>query len=323
MRAGSAVPVVVVGEALVDVVLRSDGGRHEAPGGSPLNVAVGLARLGVPTTLLTTLGDDAYGGLVRDHLAASGVQTVASPQSVTSTATARLDADGQATYDFALSWDLPALPLPEAALFHCGSLAAFLAPGSATVDALLDQAVARGMVTTFDPNVRADLLGSPAATWARTRAVAARCDLVKLSDEDARHLAAGLPAEDRTEDPVRDVASALRGGRTQVVVVTEGSRGPYAHGRAEGVRLRPGPEVPVADTVGAGDSFMAALLAVLAGRRSEGLDALPPDEELGGLLAAADAAARVTVTRPGADPPWRHELPAGWPLPAAGSADVR
>lgn len=307
-----AAPVVVVGEALVDIVLRPDGGRHEAPGGSPMNVAVGLARLGVPTTLLTTLGDDPYGGLVRDHLAESGVGVVSSPQAATSTATARLDADGQAVYDFALTWDLPPLPLPEAALLHCGSLAAFLAPGSATVDALLEQAGARGMVTTFDPNIRPELLGSPEAAWARTRAVAARCDLVKLSDEDARHLAAGLPTENRTGDPVHDVASALRGGRTQVVVVTEGDRGPFAHGRTEGVRLPAGPEVPVADTVGAGDSFMAALLAVLATRQTKGLAALPPDEELDGLLAVADAAARITVTRSGADPPWREELPAEW-----------
>lgn len=303
---------VVAGEALVDVVVRPDGSRHEAPGGSPMNVAVGLARLGVPTTLLTTLGADPYGGLVRDHLAASGVQVAISPQAATSTATARLDADGQATYDFALSWDLPVVTLPDAALFHCGSLAAFLAPGADTVDALLDEAVARGMVTTFDPNIRADLLGSPASAWARTRAVAARCDLVKLSDEDAHHLAAGLPAAGRTGDPVHDVASALRGGRTQVVVVTEGSRGPSAHGRTEQVRPAPGPAVRVVDTVGAGDSFMAGLLAVLASRMAAGRAALPPDEELAGLLAAADAAARVTVTRPGADPPWRHELPGDW-----------
>jgi len=306
---------VVVGEALVDVLI-DDGVERRAPGGSPLNVAIGLSRLGVPARLVTQLGDDPDGDLVRAHLAASDVTVEAAPQPTTSVAEARIGADGAATYDFAVAWELPSTSLGPCTLFHCGSIAAYLPPGAGSVDDLLDQAVAAGAFTSFDPNIRPAFLADPEAAWARTRELAARCDLVKLSDEDAAYLAPALGADPTDVDGVAD--ALLAGARTRAVVVTEGGRGPFARSRSRPdlvVRVADGGPVRVADTVGAGDSFMAALLAVVALRLERRLPPLD-DDALGAHLSAADAAARVTVGRPGADPPWRRELDPAWAQPA-------
>jgi len=296
-----AVPFVVVGEALVDVVVPPAGETTQAPGGSPMNVAVGLSRLGVPALLVTELGDDPHGELVVEHLRSSDVELA--PGSVrsghrTSTATARLSADGAASYEFDLTWELASATLPEALTgLHVGSLGTALAPGRDAVLALLDQAAGRDVLVTYDPNVRSGLLPS----WHDVARVAADVDVVKMSDEDIALL--------RPEESVQAVArEVLDNGRTRLVVVTRGGAGALgfsAQGSAEVVA----PRTDVVDTVGAGDSFMAALIAVL-------LDWGTPPElsstRLRTLLEAAAHAAAVTVSRRGANPPTRAELPAGW-----------
>src|SRR4051794_17624270 len=149
---------LVVGESLVDVVVPAEGPRHEAVGGSPLNVAVGLARLDVPTSLLTRVGDDDFGRLVQQHVRESGVwlhegSMVAG--GVTSTSTAHLDGGGAATYDFDLVWDLPAQELPEDLLgVHVGSIGAVLEPGRASVADLVRRAVDSDVFVSYDPNIR-------------------------------------------------------------------------------------------------------------------------------------------------------------------------
>ncbi|HEX4901300.1 MAG TPA: carbohydrate kinase [Acidimicrobiales bacterium] len=294
-------PFVVVGEALVDVVVPPDGETTHAPGGSPMNVAVGLSRLGVPALLVTELGDDAHGELVAEHLRASDVALA--PGSVrgghrTSTATARLAADGAASYEFDLTWELASASLPdELAGLHVGSLGTALAPGRESVLALLAEAAGRDVLVTYDPNVRAGLLPS----WHDVARVAADVDVVKMSDEDLDHL--------RPEESLQAVArEVLDNGRTRLVVVTRGGSGAVgftAQGSAE-VRA---PRTEVVDTVGAGDSFMAALIAVLLGWGDP--HELAPDR-LRTLLESAAHAAAVTVSRRGANPPRRAELPAGW-----------
>lgn len=296
-----APPFVVVGEALVDVVVPTEGETTHAPGGSPMNVAVGLSRLGVPALLVTELGDDPHGELVAEHLRGSDVELA--PGSVrpghrTSTATARLAADGAASYEFELTWELGSATLPdELTGLHVGSLGTALAPGRETVHSLLAAAAGRGVLVTYDPNVRAGLLPS----WHDVARVAADVDVVKLSDEDIALL--------RPEESVQGVArEVLDNGRTWLVVVTRGGEGALgftAQGSAEVVA----PRTDVVDTVGAGDSFMAALIAVLLdwGRPHE----LAPDR-LRTLLESAARAAAVTVSRRGANPPTRAELPVGW-----------
>lgn len=297
-------PFVVAGEALVDVVVPVDGDRVDAPGGSPLNVAVGLSRLGLETVLVTELGDDDYGRLVRKHVEASGVTLDDGswiPGHRTSSATAHLDAQHAATYDFDLSWTLGPRTLPAGACgLHVGSIGASLRPGRDAVVDLLDQAVAAGVFVSFDPNARPAFLPPAPQAWQDMTEVAAHADLVKMSDEDVHAF-----APDSTPG---DVAAHLLGaGRTQLVVVTEGGGGAQAFSRAGSVAV-PSEPVTVVDTVGAGDSFMGALIAVTL---EWGLDL--DDERLAALLRAAHAVAGITCSRRGANPPTRRELPAGWP----------
>jgi fructokinase len=277
------VTVLVVGEALVDVVTRADGTVVEVPGGSPANVAVALARLGVDVQLLTALGDDPHGDLVRQHVEASGVVVVAARLPRTAVARATLDASGAATYVFEIAWDIGEVQSHAAADWvHIGSIATVLQPGADQIAALV--AAHRGSCPiSFDPNCRPLL--TPEPDLARVEALVAQCDVVKLSDEDAAFLLPGVPLE--------EVLRRWRALGPRLVVVTRGAAGALAlTDELVEVPVPPGP--PVVDTVGAGDTFMAGLIAT----RGTSLD-------------LASAAARITVSRVGADPPWRAELAVG------------
>jgi fructokinase len=300
--------VLVVGEALVDVVRRADGSVEEHPGGSPANVALGLARLGRTTHLLTHLGDDARGGLVQAHLQRSGVHLV--PGSVqpgpTSTAQAAIDADGSATYDFELAWSPPRTDLPpDLVAVHTGSIAATLQPGAATVQRILSGHHGRA-TTSYDPNLRPRIMGSPELVRAQVEALVAVSDVVKVSDEDLAWLAPGTPPEEL-------LATWLRLGPA-LVVMTRGGDGAVAL-TADGRVSVPGVAVEVADTVGAGDSFSSALLDALWSQGLLGAEARPAlrtiaADRLEAALRHAVRAAGVTVSRPGADPPTRADLDA-------------
>jgi fructokinase len=295
---------VVAGEALVDIVVPAGGDPERAPGGSPLNVAVGLARLAVETVLVTELGDDELGALVRDHVLASGVilpEDTVVPGLATSTATAKLDASGAATYDFDLRWTLGPRTLPATATaLHVGSIGAALRPGRESVMQLVREAHERGLLVTFDPNARPAFTPDAEAAWEDVLEAAAYAHLVKMSDEDLAFLRPGESAE--------DVARSLLGGSTELVVVTFGGEGASAWSKEAAVTVRSRAS-EVVDTVGAGDSFMAALLAIVV---EHGLDELG-EEHLEQVLHAAHEAASVTVSRRGANPPRRGELSAGWP----------
>jgi fructokinase len=303
--------VLVVGEALVDIVVRPGAPTVEHPGGSPANVALGLARLGRGADLLTRIGDDPRGKAVRGHLESSGVRLV--PGSVagerTSTATAELDPDGVAHYDFDLDWRLPDGPLPEpTACLHTGSIAAFLPPGGDAVLSLVQKAAGR-VTVSYDPNARPRLMGDPRQARARVESFVAHCDLVKVSDEDLAWLAPG-------EDPA-DVAAAWLAEGPAVVVVTLGGLGALGLSRAGRVEVH-APTINVVDTVGAGDSFMAGLvdhlatLNLLGPQRLTELRAIGT-EALGGMLRHAVRIAAITCTRAGANPPTRAELDAWCP----------
>jgi fructokinase len=305
-------PVVVVGEALVDVVVPTQGERSSAVGGSPLNVAVGLARLDVPALLITRIGDDEHGRWVADHVRGSGASLAATsvvPGSRTSTATAVLDEEQAARYEFDLVWDLDHHRLPEARALHVGSLGATLLPGRHAVLDLVRQAEESELFVSYDPNVRPAFLGDPEQTWHEVVDLAGRCRLVKVSHEDLDALRPGTPVAAAAQD-------LLAGPATELVVVTHGADGASAFG--PGVEVHePTPPVQPVDTVGAGDSFMAALLAIadewdLPGDGPGALEALD-DDHVALLLRGAMAAAAVTVSRRGANPPTRRELPPTWP----------
>lgn len=294
---------VVVGESLVDLVARPGSWTFDAhPGGSPLNVAVALARLGVPAELVSEVGRDLFGDLLRRHLADSGVGTAAvRTVATTSVAAVRVDEVGQADYDFRFAWELPSSPAPDvagAAGVHVGSLAALTAPGSGGVLAYVRSAVDAGLAVSYDPNIRPGLVDDRTATIAAVEELADLADIVKASADDLAWLYPDL-------DPVQALRRWSGGGG--LAVLTRGADGAVAVQGDLEVEC-PAPAVTVADTVGAGDTFTAGLLASLDGQGLLRRGATYPAEALRTALRAAAAAAAVTCSRPGADPPRQAEL---------------
>jgi fructokinase len=291
---------LVVGEALVDVTRRADGTVAEHPGGSPLNVAVTMARQGIDTTLASQVGDDRFGALIRAHLSVSGVTLHdAGPPRPTASATATLDAGGAASYEFDLHWDPERFPEPsDFDLVHVGSIGAWMDPGAAAVADLARRARAAGLAVGFDPNIRLTLAPEVQQLRRQVFDMAAHSRFVKLSDEDADVLVDGA---DGPESVLHDLA----GRGPALVALTRGGKSVALRSGDQHVELDV-PRVDVVDTIGAGDTWMGTLLAELlvrgwVNRTSFG------DDDLRALGEAAVRASAITVSRPGADPPWRGE----------------
>lgn len=283
--------ILVVGEALIDIV---DG--LEIVGGSPANVALGLGRLGSDVTLLTALARDERGFRIARHLEASGVEVRPESFSLkrTSTARATVQPDGSAEYEFDIEWTAPEIAVGAFDVVHVGSVACFLEPGGSQVLATVRRAAAHGARVTFDPNIRAALVEQ--ATMAeRFRTIAGVSSVVKLSDEDAAAIHPGLSLD--------QIAARILDSGPRVVVVTRGGAGALVYTPDARVEVL-APPATVVDTVGAGDTFMAALVASIAER---------PDlhftrEELTDLGAFCAVAAAITVSRAGADLPTREDI---------------
>lgn len=295
---------LVIGEALIDEVV--DGGRvSRHPGGSPANVALGLARLEVDTLLHTAIGDDDDGALIERHLRASGVSLTAGSvtSAPTSKAVATLAEDGSATYRFAVRWDPASLDdLASPTLIHTGSLGAFLRPGSRVVRDIIRRGRRGGALISFDPNIRPSLLPEPERMRASFEGIALRSGLTKLSDEDAEFLYPGAPVE--------DVLDILIAGGVSVAAITRGGEPAYLASGTHRVAV-PSVRTRVVDTIGAGDSFMAALIWALAFDGS-GWDGEPVSAgRLEAVGETAALAAAMTVSRRGADLPRAGELQAG------------
>ncbi|HYA50587.1 MAG TPA: PfkB family carbohydrate kinase [Streptosporangiaceae bacterium] len=303
--------ITVVGESLVDVVARQGHGELTVhPGGSPANVAVALSRLGQRTALVTQIGADDHGALIRTHLERNGVGVILAgpPGRPTSRALARLDARGAASYEFELSWDVRGLRLAEgSAAVHIGSLGVMLAPGGEQVLRLAESACrGGGVVVSYDPNARPSVTPDRREVAAIADRAAASAHIVKMSDEDLAFLFPGVT-------PAQLAARLLAGGRpTQLLVITMGRDGATVVTRSSRFAV-PAVPVVVVDTVGAGDTFTAALLAGLAeaGQLSpEALAGRVAGEPglLRDVVGQALAAAALTCTRPGADPPTAGQL---------------
>ena len=298
--------VLVVGESLVDIVHGPDGRTTEYAGGSAANVAVALARLGRRVRFVTAWGDDARGRVLAGHLTAAGVELAGDPHVLTRTATAAatIGADGAATYEFDLEWRVPEVEAEPAPLVvHTCSLGAVLEPGADDVHALVERLRAVATIS-YDINARPAITGTGPDVVARVERVAALCDVVKASDED---LAALCPDLD-IESAVRHLLAL----GPAAVVVTRGGEGASWFSDEVRVDVASLP-VDVADTIGAGDTFGAAVLdalwerGLLGAARRDALRHLGAGEAEAVLSHAARAAA-VTVSRRGADPPYRSEL---------------
>ena len=311
-RQGSA---LVIGEALVDVVIHPGQEPVDIPGGSPANVALGLARLGRDAELHCWIGTDERGKAVRAHLEASGVRLAPGADGAerTSTAQATIGEDRAATYLFDLDWNPPRPVLGDGEaplLVHTGSIAAILAPGAATVEQVLRETRATSTIA-YDPNARPQLMGEPEDARRTVESIVAMSDLVKCSDEDVAWFY-GLDKHD--DEAIESVARTWLKTGVAIVVLTRGKRGSLAL-TASGLRLEvpSNPDIVVADTVGAGDSFMGGLEDALwsedlvGADRREALRAVDA-ETLERIVRHAAAIADITVSRAGANPPTRDEL---------------
>jgi fructokinase len=293
--------VLVVGESLMDVVQRPDGTTVEHAGGSAANVAVALARLGRPVLFLTAYADDEHGAILARHLNQSAVGMAGDPHSLDRTATAQatLAPDGSATYTFDIAWRLNPLPDVSPVAVHACSIGAVLEPGADDVRRLLEKLRPNATVS-YDVNARPAVTGAGPDLVRAVEDVAALADLVKASDEDLDVLYPG--------EPVEQVVERFLGLGPSAVVVTRGRHGATWYGVGGRVDVHAA-DTDVADTIGAGDTFGAAVLDALwdldaLGGRLTGV----AQDEIEYVLRHAATAAAITVSRPGADPPYRHEL---------------
>lgn len=299
--------ILCAGESLIDMV--PDGGLYRPlPGGAVWNTALALGRLGAPVSYLWPVSRDHFGDMLLRPLAEAAVETGLCPRSDRPTTLAFVTLiGGEARYAFyddgsagrmLTEADLPPLPNGLQALF-IGGISLVPDPCGAAIETLAARAVAAGVPVMLDPNIRPFFITDESPYRARLNRLIAQSAIVKLSADDLAWLWPDIAPE--------DAARALLDLGPQLVLQTGGAAGAIGHSR----RLRlpaPAINVTVADTIGAGDTFNAGILHAL-----HGMNALPrlPDLDEPTLTAALTHAARaaaVTVSRPGADPPWAHEL---------------
>ena len=300
---GAPQRALVIGEALIDIVEREGTVTGEHVGGSPLNVAVGLARLGRGVDFLTHIGDDARGRRIVEYVNASGVQLVSGSQTAvrTPTALATLDANGSAQYVFDIDWQLAGTPeVAPPLVAHTGSIATVVEPGCRATAALIDTYRPSATVT-FDPNVRPALIEDADIARGRIDRWIERSDVVKASDEDMRWIEPNRSPE--------QIAKTWLSLGPSIVAVTMGNQGAFAMCAAGAVRV-PAFRVAVVDTVGAGDAFMTGLIDALWSLGLLGAERRPQLARIGvdALTAVVQTAAlssALTVARAGANLPDR------------------
>lgn len=302
--------IVVGGESLVDLIARGDDLRA-LPGGGPYNVARTVARLGRPCAYLGALSTDGFGVRLRGALRGDGVDDSWAPSTdaPTTLAVAQIGEGGAATYSFYVertsAADLgaaQALAIRQARprVVCVGTLGLVLEPAAAAYETLVHR-VGADVLVAVDPNCRPSAVHDEAAYRGRLGRLLSRADLVKVSTEDLDYLTPG-------EDPLAG-AERLRSLGSGVVLLTDGGRDVHIVAR-DGGRTVPVPRVAVADTVGAGDCFVGAVLAWWRAR-GYGRGSLADLEAVEAAATFGVAVSAITCTRVGAEPPRLDELPAG------------
>lgn len=306
--------LMACGDALIDFVpTRNADGREAvmpAVGGSCLNVAIGMARLGAPTGFVGGISTDLFGSMIADHATASHVDLDLATRSdhQTTLAFVRIVA-GESHYAFydaetaTRNWTYRRGTIPFATVeaVHVGSTTLVNDQGAAEAKALIMDARAASTIS-FDPNCRPNLVKDKPAYLARMAEFARHADLIKMSDVDFAYLF--------DDEHYQQRANALLAQGASLVVITRGNSGAIAwHAEAGEIEVS-APNVEIADTIGAGDSFQAALLFALHKLGRIGRQQLKDigADELRRALSFAAKCAGLTCTRPGADPPWSHEV---------------
>ena len=302
------------GDALIDFLpVKSVDGRDAivpVVGGACLNIAVGMARLGAPAGFVGGISNDLFGRMIADHAFASQVDLRYATRSdhQTTLAFVRTIA-GEPQYAFydeqtaSRNWTYRrgSIPFDEIEAIHVGSTTLVDDKGAAEVLAMVDDA--RGSVTiSFDPNCRPNLVTHKARYLDRMNAFAATADIVRMSDVDFDFLYGGSDYAGR--------AKLFMEAGASLVVVTRGIKRALAWHREAGAVEVQAPMVDVVDTVGAGDSFQAALLFALRaiGRIERQALAQMNSDELCRALSFASICAAFTCGRAGADPPRQADV---------------
>jgi fructokinase len=305
-----ACPMVVAGEALIDLIQQPNGMLSPQLGGSPWNLARALGRLGRAVHYRNPLSVDGYGQQLAQSLDDSHVRrTGGQSAQPTSLALVKVDAHGHPDYAFyraeVADRDLPPLDIladwpAGASLFHVGSLS-LIPPDGHQWLALLDALLAKGVTTSVDINMRPMVAPDKTAYAELALRVLQRACIAKVSDEDLR-------AMNRTGDPLTE-ATQLLNNTTLVVLLTLGEAGAWCITR-QGQWFQAPPQVTVVDTVGAGDCFYAGFLARLdeLGVLAVAQRGAPPGDVLVDALAFGARTTAHNLQRAGCQPPWRHEV---------------
>ncbi len=307
--------IVVVGEALIDLVIDPDGTVNAKLGGAPFNTARACGRLGASVAFVGAISDDRFGTMLAAQLEADAVTTEFLPRVTmpTTLAAAELDERGTASYRFYIDGtSSPALSEPPVVasgvssadwptVLFTGGLGLVLQPMADTVERMVAN-VADNCVVMVDVNCRPLIIPNREAYVACVRRVMSGADLVKVSDEDLAYLAPGV-------EPIV-AARALLDHGPRAIIVTAGGDAVHVL-TAVGDATVPVQRVEVVDTIGAGDSFDAGFLCwwLESGNSVDDLGSL---EHLVPAIRAATAVAGIVCGRRGADPPWRKELPTSW-----------
>ena len=302
------------GDALVDFLpVTSVDGRDAAvpvAGGSCLNIAVGMARLGAPAGFVGGISTDLFGRIIADHALGSRVDLRYATRSEHQTTLAFVrHVGGEPQYAFydeataSRNWTYRqgSIPFDEIEAIHVGSTTLANDQGAAQALAMIEDAGGSATIS-FDPNCRPNLVRHKARYVDQMNAFAAAADIVRMSDLDFEFLYGGGDYGER--------AKSLMAAGTSLVVVTQGIEGAQAWHRAAGPAQVEAPATDVVDTIGAGDSFQAALLFALRaiGRIKRSALAEMNAGELYRALSFASACAAVTCSRAGADPPRQSDV---------------
>jgi fructokinase len=303
-------PVLVGGEALYDLISTNAGAGlggtrtfEKRAGGSPFNIAVGARRLGAPVAFIGKMGDDQFGEALVQFLRNEQIEVdliVREPGTKTTLAFVAVDPAGKVDFRFyrdnAADNSLETAELKpfdprKFSLYHCGGIVLAEEPTASAYSSIVDRFMEVGVPVSLDPTIRKSLIADEETYLNRIRRLAEKVNVLKLSDEELSYLT-GM------DDPGRAIRS-LRVSAGALVIVTLGSKGAEIYRDSERlVRVR-GFSVKVVETTGCGDSFMAAVLAKLAGKTPKEIAGLTP-AQLEPIAQFANAAAAIVATRYGA-----------------------